>query len=88
MASLLHSLTKYMGKRLTLERSPKFDEDQDSYKVAADVDTQSADARAPMNEDTVRRLAALLVRLAGPAQFHKVMQTAVNDPECQDLSKC
>ncbi|KAK9792661.1 hypothetical protein WJX73_001340 [Symbiochloris irregularis] len=70
LASLLSSLTKYMGKRLVFERSPKLDEDQDGYE-AAGVSLQSHDAREPMDEDTTRRLAAVVVKLAGPAQFAK-----------------
>ena len=70
LAALLNSLTKHLGKRLAAERSPR-----DAQDVAdddgEDGDDGAAGGRA-LDEAALRRVAGVLVRLAGRAQYSKV----------------
>lgn len=90
LSSLLNALTKHLGKRLVFERSPRDAEDRDTYGVAEGGDVADRNllqhARRPLDEASLRRVAGVLVRLAGQAQYAKVYaaQNSRSSPACFD----
>ena len=72
LATLLGSLTKHLGKRLCFERSPRDAEDKDRYAAPLDAVKHRHDARRPLDDHILHRVAGTIVGLAAQAQFAKV----------------